>query len=74
MVPHTAIGKFLAGIVMLTGVALFALPAGIITAGFLEEIKFIRKYKGHNCPHCGKPLDQPHRHEDDEINEATRPV
>ena len=26
MVPHTAIGKFLAGIVMLTGVALFALP------------------------------------------------
>ena len=74
MVPHTAIGKFLAGIVMLTGVALFALPAGIITAGFLEEIKFIRKYKGHNCPHCGKPLDQPHRHEDDETNEATRPI
>jgi voltage-gated potassium channel len=59
---------------MLAGVALFALPAGIITAGFLEEIKFIRKYKGHNCPHCGKPIDEQHRHEDEESNEATRPV
>ena len=74
MVPHTTIGKILSGIIMLTGVALFALPAGLITAGFLEEIKFIRKYKGHSCPHCGKPLDQQHRHEDDEIDETSRPV
>jgi voltage-gated potassium channel len=65
MYPLTTIGKTLAGIIMLTGVAFFALPAGIITAGFLEEIKFIRKIKGHNCPHCGKPLDN-HRHDDDE--------
>ncbi|HJS56235.1 MAG TPA: ion transporter [Chitinophagaceae bacterium] len=74
MVPLTTIGRILTGMIMLCGVAFFALPAGIITAGFLEEIKFIRKFKGHNCPHCGKPLDQPHRHEDDETNEATRPV
>ena len=74
MTPHTAIGKVLAGTIMLSGVALFALPAGIITAGFLEEIKFLRKFKGHSCPHCGKSLDQPHRHEDEEINEATKPV
>ena len=62
MHPMTTIGKVLAGIIMLTGVAFFALPAGIITAGFLEEIKFIRKFKGHNCPHCGKSLDQHHNH------------
>lgn len=74
MAPHTIVGKILAAIIMLAGVALFALPAGIITAGFLEEIKFIRKYKGHNCPHCGKPIDEQHRHEDEESNEATRPV
>jgi voltage-gated potassium channel len=74
MYPHTAIGKVLAGTIMLSGVAIFALPAGIITAGFLEELKFIRTFKGHNCPHCGKPLDQSHRHEDDEINETTKPV
>lgn len=72
MYPMTTIGKILAGIIMLTGVAFFALPAGIITAGFLEEIKFIRKYKGHNCPHCGKPLDN--HHHDDEEESMNRPV
>ena len=66
MYPVTTVGKILAGIIMLTGVAFFALPAGIITAGFLEEIKYIRKYKGHNCPHCGKPLDHRHTHDEDD--------
>ena len=65
MTPHTTIGRILAGTIMLTGVALFALPAGIITVGFLEEFRSIKKYKGRNCPHCGKPLDEQHRHEDD---------
>jgi voltage-gated potassium channel len=68
MAPHTPTGKILAGIIMLAGVALFALPAGIITAGFLEEIKFIRKYKGHNCPHCGKPLDTHHHDENSDTD------
>ncbi len=66
MYPITTIGKVLAGVIMLTGVAFFALPAGIITAGFLEEIKFNRKFKGHDCPHCGKPLDYHHSHNEDE--------
>jgi len=42
--------------------------------GFLEEFRFSKKIKGHNCPHCGKPLDVHHNHEDEEINEASRPV
>jgi voltage-gated potassium channel len=71
MYPMTTIGKIMAGVIMLTGVAFFALPAGIITAGFLEEIKFIRKIKGHNCPHCGKSLDN-HHHDDNE--NADNPV
>lgn len=66
MTPHTTIGKVLAGTIMLTGVALFALPAGIITVGFLEEFRSTRKVKSRNCPHCGKPLDEHHRNEDDE--------
>lgn len=66
--PITTIGKILAGTIMLTGVALFALPAGIITVGFLEEFNFNRKYKGHSCPHCGKPLDEHHRHDDEKFN------
>ena len=65
MAPITTLGKILAGTIMLTGVALFALPAGIITVGFLEEFRSVKKYKGRNCPHCGKPLDDQHRHEDD---------
>jgi voltage-gated potassium channel len=65
IVPLTTWGKVIAGIIMLSGVAFFALPAGIIVAGFLDELKYIRKYKGHNCPHCGKPLDY-HAENDDE--------
>ena len=53
MYPVTATGKALAGVIMLTGVAFFALPAGIITAGFLEELSIIRKGKQYKCPHCG---------------------
>ena len=63
MTPDTPLGKTLAGVIMLTGVALFALPAGIITVGFLEEFRAVKKIKGQNCPHCGKPLDEPHQHE-----------
>jgi len=65
MVPSTVLGRVIAGIIMLCGVAIFALPAGIIVAGFLDELKFIRKYKGHDCPHCGKPLDY-HTDKDDD--------
>ncbi len=39
MVPMTLAGKIASGIIMLTGVAIFALPAGIITAGFLDEFR-----------------------------------
>ena len=74
MYPITTVGRILAGTIMLTGVALFALPAGIITVGFLEEFRSIKKYKGRNCPHCGMPLDEQHHHDDNETNEATKPV
>lgn len=60
MVPVTLWGKIFTGVVTMAGLALFALPAGIITAGFLEET---RKVKGHNkniCPHCGKALHEDH--------------
>lgn len=58
MIPITPLGKIFTAVILLAGVALFALPAGIITAGFLEEI---RKNKGHKvlkCPHCGEPIEE----------------
>jgi voltage-gated potassium channel len=57
MVPITGIGRLLTGIIAMAGVALFALPAGIITAGFLEEISKSRRSRHIICPHCGKPVD-----------------
>ena len=68
MVPQTDIGKVLASIIMLTGVAFFALPAGIITAGFIDEFRLNRIKKTQRCPHCGEPFeldDHDHNHHDD---------
>ena len=57
MVPITALGKTISSIISLAGLPVFALPAGIITAGFIEEFRKTKKPKSHVCPHCGKSLD-----------------
>lgn len=47
-VPHSDGGKLLAGIVMLFGIMVFALPAGIIASGLVREIRsrnFINTWK-----------------------------
>lgn len=65
MIPVTIIGKVMTGVIMLSGVAIFALPAGIITAGFLEEVQHLRGKKTVKCPHCGEsfhPEQQHHEH------------
>ena len=57
MYPMTYLGKAMAMVIMLSGVAFFALPAGIITAGFLEEFRVTRVKKTHRCPSCGEPIE-----------------
>ncbi|MGQ0739227.1 MAG: ion transporter [Bacteroidota bacterium] len=57
MYPLTSLGKTMAGIIMLTGVAFFALPAGIITAGFIDEFRMNRVKKTHKCPSCGEHIE-----------------
>lgn len=37
--PVTALGKVIAGVVMIMGITFFALPVGIIASGFQEEIR-----------------------------------
>lgn len=67
MVPVTTLGKVLSGMISLSGLAIFALPAGIITAGFLEELNKAKKKKHMHCPHCGEPIDMDehyHNHHD----------
>jgi voltage-gated potassium channel len=65
MFPITILGKIFTSIVLLAGVALIALPAGIITTGFLEESRKLRKPKAIKCPHCGQliePAEDSHEH------------
>jgi len=67
MYPITDLGKTLASIIMLTSIAFFALPAGIITAGFIDEFRFNRIKKTHRCPNCGEHIeidDAEHEHPD----------
>ena len=55
MAPVTPFGKFLGGIIQLLGIAIFALPAGIIAAGYEEETRRVRTDKG-ICSSCGRPF------------------
>jgi len=55
MYPITLLGRFLASIIAILGIGMFALPTGILGAGFVEAIQ---KQKGQTqkCPHCGKEI------------------
>lgn len=66
MIPITITGKILTGIVTMFGFAVFALPAGIITAGFLEEMRKFKTKKANVCPHCNKPIEHA------ELNESEK--
>lgn len=52
--PITGLGKVLASIIAISGIGLVALPTGIISSGFMEEIK---QKPNHICPKCGEVLD-----------------
>lgn len=55
--PVTPLGKLLGVMVAITGIGIFALPAGILASGFTEEIKKKKIEKETIiCPHCGKPI------------------
>ena len=57
--PVTVGGKVLAGVIALLGIGLVALPAGIVSSGFLEEMqnrKDVAKATDQLCPYCGKRI------------------
>jgi voltage-gated potassium channel len=53
--PVTALGKILASAIAILGVGMFALPAGILASGFMEEITK-PKTKEIKCPICGETI------------------
>lgn len=57
--PITALGKLLASIIAILGIGFVALPTGIISSGFMDEIK--KKEEVLVCPHCNKVLSNSER-------------
>jgi len=58
--PITAMGKFLSGVIALLGIGLVALPTGILSSGFMNEIDDEKeeKKKFKYCPHCGEKIEE----------------
>ncbi len=56
--PITPLGKLLGALIAVLGVGMFALPAGILSSGFVEAMQ--ESHRGDKCPHCGKDI---HTHE-----------
>ncbi len=55
IIPVSIPGKVCDALLSFLGLSFFALPSGILAAGFVEEIES-RKRK-QNCPHCGKEIE-----------------
>jgi voltage-gated potassium channel len=53
VVPKTLIGKMVGSFAALLGIAIFALPASILAAGFLEEFQRRRSRSSLVCNRCG---------------------
>lgn len=57
--PITGLGKLLSAIIAILGIGLVAVPTGIISAGFIEQIDEQKEVedKKQYCPYCGHKLD-----------------
>ena len=64
MIPITLLGKLLGSCIAIMGVAMFAIPAGLISAGFNQRMILNKQNKNGGkeiivCPHCHQGF---HRH------------
>lgn len=55
--PVTPGGRLLAGVIALLGIGIFALPAGILGSGFMEQVNRRRPGATATCPQCGLDLN-----------------
>ena len=51
------LGKLLSGVIAFIGIGLVALPTGIISSGFIEEMRNNKK-KNKYCPNFGEKIEQ----------------
>ena len=57
--PVTVLGKILSAIIAILGIGLVAVPTGIISAGFMENMEEAKKSEKEEikyCPYCGKEI------------------
>jgi voltage-gated potassium channel len=66
MIPMTPAGRVIGGIVAFIGICTVALPVGIVSSGFIEELNRKKQQttataettaEGRSCPHCGSALE-----------------
>ena len=53
--PVTSVGKAIASVIAILGIGMFALPTGILGAGFVEEVQS-KKRQPIVCPRCGHEI------------------
>ena len=57
--PITALGQTIAAVIAILGIGMFALPAGLLGAGFVDALAAHRSEEPERrCPHCGERLDE----------------
>ena len=54
--PVTIAGKIIGAGVAILGIAVYAIPTGIMASAFTEELRKRREHKNNTCPHCGKDI------------------
>ena len=57
--PITALGQTIAAVIAILGIGMFALPAGLLGAGFVDALAAHRSEDSERrCPHCGELIDE----------------
>ena len=54
--PVTIAGKIIGAGVAILGIAVYAIPTGIMASAFTEELRRRRETDNKKCPHCGKDI------------------
>ena len=73
--PVTPWGRLIGSVVVILGIGLFALPAGILAMGFVQ-VQAKRKEGGNGagllCPYCGRKIGETADHESEQDEEDGR--
>jgi voltage-gated potassium channel len=57
MYPITPLGRLFGGLVTIVGIAMLAIPTGILGAAFVEETQNRAAIPPLTCPHCGRAIE-----------------